>query len=756
MSTRKGFLIVGAALPALLWHSAVYAQQAAPAQPAATASQSAGESSQIDDIVVTANRRSENVQRVSLSIEALSEEALVDRGVSDSQSLNDVVPGLKIAYTGAQVQTFVRGVGDVASNAYTQASVSLNVDGIYIARSSAFGSVFFDIARTEVLRGPQGTLYGRNSSGGALNIISNAPNFDGFSGYVVGEVGNYELTRFQGAINAPISDTLAVRGALQVSERDGYLSDGGNDDSSVSGRFRALWRPSDNFSLGTIVEAAQIGGVGYGRVYRPAIFNDPWVGTQDPRITTTLYPALRVRNPDGQNSVETDYWGVSAEAEWDLGFGALTVIPAYRHVVTDSRIASDFVFFERDDSDQMSLEARLSGETGQVRWVAGAYGFNEDLEVFISNDSRLQATLTGAFQIQDVPSLETSAWAVFGESTFSMTDDLRFIAGMRYTEEEQQKTGTIRQTPFTNGVAGVTTSTNVSGQQSNDAFTWRLGAEYDLLDASMLYYTASTGFKSGGFNSTDADKFEPEYVMAHTLGLKNRFYDGTLQLNFEAFHWKYEDQQFGFLGQNLAGVTTFITRNAGQSTIYGGNVDMVWRITDNGTLDVGLEYLQSNYDEFLFRTTGTQVAGTVLADGCISNGPSGVGFIIENCTGNPLPRTPEWSGNVRYAHVFDFADGSELSVAGTVKFQTNHFLSQNFTSPNFFQEGYELFDVDATYRPSSGNWSLQAYVRNINDEAVYLSASNVNSIPPSTGVTRTAISAIGAPRTFGARLRVNF
>jgi iron complex outermembrane receptor protein len=540
-------------------------------------------------------------------------------------------------------------------------------------------------------------------------------------------------------------------------ERDGYLSDGGNDESSVAGRFRALWEPNTDASVGLIVEAASIGGVGYGRVYRPELFSDPWVGTQDPRITTTLYPALRVRNPDGENSVDTEYLGISLEGNWDLGATTLTVLPAYRHIDTDSNIGSDFLFFERDISDQTSLEMRLSGETGRVRWITGAYGFNEDLDIFVTNDQRIQATLTGQFQLQDVPVLETTAWAVFGETTFDVTEQLRAITGVRYTAETQEKEGAIIQTPFTNGVAGVTTITDVSGEIDVNTVTWRAGLEYDVAEDSMLYYTASRGFKSGGFDATGPDSFDPEYVLAQTLGIKNRFFGNSLQLNVEGFYWEYEDQQFGFLGQSLSGVTTFITRNAGRSIIYGADFDIVWHATDKDIFDIGLEYLQSDYEEYLFETPGAAPAGALLADGCFSAGPgSAAGFIVEDCSGNPLPRTPEWSGNVRYSHRFDLGNGGNIAVATTAKFQTEHFLSANFASPNFSQDAYELYDIDVTYRAPSNRWSLQAYMRNITDEAVYLSASNVSSIPPATGPNRTALSAIGTPRTYGARLRFEF
>jgi iron complex outermembrane receptor protein len=752
-TSNRSMLFMGVTLCALGLAPLAQAQTAvvAPAAPAPAA-----EPSSLDEIIVTANRREENLQKASLSIEALSSEQLVTRGVTDSQSLNDVVPGLKIAYTSAQVQTFVRGVGDIAANPYTQASVSLNMDGVYIARSSAFGSVFFDTARVEVLRGPQGTLYGRNSSGGALNIISNAPRLGELGGYVSGEFGNYDLQRFQGALNVPLGDTMALRGALQLVHRDGYISDGSNDDESQAGRLRFLWKPSDTFTLNVIGEAAHMGGRGYGRLFRPALFNDPWTGSQDPRITPALFPTLRRRNPGG-NTNEIDFHGLSAEANWDLGFATLTAIPAYRYVLTDTSIGADAVTTDRNLSVQTSFEARLAGEVGRAEWVVGAFAFEEDQDVYLINDQRQASPLSGAFQIQDVDLLLTEAWAVFGEVNYDITDRLRVLAGVRYTDEARTKSARLFQTTFTNGVAGVTAVTDISAAQEGTATTWRVGGEYDLTADSMLFYTASKGFKSGGFDPTTSDQFQPEFLLAHTLGLKSRFFDNSLQMNVEAFYWEYTDQQISFLGQSTTGVSTFITRNAGQATIKGISLDSIWQITDNDKLDLGLEYLNTNYDEFIYSTPGSSPAGTVLTDGCISRGPAGPpGLIRSDCSGRQLQRAPEWTANLRYSRRIDLDNGGAVELGATAKYQSDHVIGVNWVSPNFRQDAYTLFDFDATYTSPDGAWSLQGYVRNAEDEAIYQAASNQSSIAPTTGLLRGSIAAIGNPRTFGMRLRYNF
>lgn len=709
----------------------------------------------IQDIVVTAQRRNESAQRASVSIAAINSELIEQRGVTNAIALNDVVPGLKIAYTGGQLQVFVRGVGDVASNAFTQASVSMNVDGVYVARSSAFSADFYDIGRIEVLRGPQGTLYGRNSSGGAINVITRAPVLGETNGYVTAEAGNYDLRRGQFGVNLPFGDNFAMRIAGTLTRRDGFTSDGGNDESTEGLRVRALWEPNSDLSVAFGGSFANVGGVGPTRVYRPALFGDPWTGPQDPRITSTLFPTLLVRN---DNSIDTDSRTFNAEVNWDFGGATLTVVPAYRYMKTRSNIGIDLIFDETDKSNQYSLEGRLAGDVSGLKWIVGAFAFNEDLSVYIRNDQRRASPLTGALQFVEVPQIDTSAWAVFGETTYSLTDTLRLIGGLRFTEERRQRKGRTVNQRFTAGVLTSTTFLGLLNDQSVNAVTWRFGGELDIAERSMAYATVSRGFKSGGFDAVGVDAYKPEYVTAYTIGLKNRFFDNSLQLNLEGFYWQYRDQQIAFLGQDSTGATTFITRNAGQSAIKGFNADVVWQPTGSDTFDFGIEYLDTNYSNFRYRTVGAFAAGTLLADGCVSDGPvTGVaGQFVQNCSNRTLQRAPRWSGNGRYSHRFDMANGGNITASGIFKFQSGQFLALNYLSPNYYQKAFETYDADLTYNAPNNGWSLQFYVRNLTDKAVYFSASNQSSITPTSGTTRGSVAAIGAPRTFGTRLQIKF
>lgn len=709
----------------------------------------------VEEIIVTAQRREESVQRASISIAAVTSETLAQRGVTDSQSLNGVVAGLKISYSGTAVQTFVRGVGDVTGNQLTQPSVSLNMDGVNLSRSAAFGPVFFDTARVEVLRGPQGTLYGRNSTGGAINVISNAPKLNETSGYLVGEIGNYGLQRFQGAVNIPTSDTLALRLATQVTDRSGYSPDGENDDKSLAGRLRALWQPSSDLTVNVIVEGAHSGGQGFGRVYRPALFGNPWTAANDPRINPTTFPLVNNRAPAQESDI--DYFGASAQIDWRFGGTTLTVLPAYKYVHSNTANGADFGFTDVFTSKVPSLEVRLAGNTDSLKWVIGAFGLKERLSSFNFVDLRKAATLTGRREDLDYPHVDAKTAAVFGEGTLSLTDAFRVLAGVRYTYERRTRDGNVFINNYT---AGVVTSSSVNSfpnlKLDLNEVTWRTGFEFDIARSNMLYATVSKGVKSGGFNTTDSDPFFPEFLTAYTIGSKNRFFNNALQLNLEGFYWQYKDQQFGFLGLNTAGLPTPVTKNAGQSNIYGFDIDVVWQPTGSDTLTFAAEYLHAKFNSFKFTTLGAFPAGTVLSDGCVSDGlATTTGFFVENCSGQPLPRAPKFSGNARYTHRFDLGGDNSITVGGTTKFESTSYLFFNYTSPNFKQKAYALFDADITYN-AGDRWSLQAWIRNIGNKPVYLSGSTESSIAPTSGVDRGAIAAIGAPRTYGVRIKYNF
>jgi len=718
---------------------------------------------EIEEIMVTAQRYEETLQKSSLSLQVLSGEALQRAAVTQATDLNKLVPGLQIGTGGGASQIYIRGVGDFAASALSNPAVAVNVDGVYISRPQAVNSSFYDLARLEVVRGPQGTLYGRNASGGALNIITNKPSLDGMAGNIGLTLGDYDLVDLQGAINLPLGDSVAVRGAFSLVERDGYLSDGTDDDERLAGRIHLLWRPSDAVSLLVSADMASEEGSGPGYVQLPGPPGaDPWLSASSPEsnaILASTPPIGFLVAPIGADSFrDNTFWNLSAELNWDLGPAVLTVIPAYRDVEISERNypAGLRNTIPEATSEQFTFEARLSESTDTLKWVAGLYYYDED-----------QAAEQQIFQgiLQDNVGFyfpETESYAAFGQATLAVTDTLRLIAGARYTEEERSVSGSL----FTNSPNGLPPGTPLphllatfGGDDTFSDTTWKAGVEYDLTPANMLFLTASTGFKAGGFNQTvpPMDTYEPEELLAYELGSRNRFMDHRLQLNFEVFYWDYSDNQIAHVIFDPLGNINLVTQNAGEATIQGANLDLQVAISPDDRLRAFVEYNDATYDRFTY-DTAFSIFGVPLFNPASTGCPVGTPFpgsifgtelITVDCSGFELPRAQEWVASLGYDHTFRLASGATLNAALSAQYGSERYLGFEFVSQQR-ADAYELFDFAVTYVDAGGKWSIAAFVHNIGDEAVYTSGSVQGFAPPLVYAT------IGPPRTYGATLRYSF
>jgi iron complex outermembrane receptor protein len=263
---------------------------------------------QLEEVTVTAERVGSSVQRTAATIDVLQGDAVAE--VTRAQDLTKLVPGLQVGATGAAAQVYIRGVGDQSTNLRAESGVSLNLDGIYLASGSQLTTSMYDIARIEVLKGPQGTLYGRNSSGGAINILTNAPALGKFGGHAGVSVGNYALVNSEAALNVPVGDTTALRMAAQIVNRNGYLSNGGDDQKTQAGRGKFLWKPSESFSLLVTGDASHIGGEGNGSVALPNTGSDPWrQNTQAPYPFKFQFgPGTVPYTTPNDASTDTDIW----------------------------------------------------------------------------------------------------------------------------------------------------------------------------------------------------------------------------------------------------------------------------------------------------------------------------------------------------------------------------------------------------------------------------------------------------------------
>ncbi|ABQ67902.1 TonB-dependent receptor [Rhizorhabdus wittichii RW1] len=700
----------------------------------------------IADIVVTAQRREESAQRAPIILNTLTAGDL--QGVSDVRELQYAVPGIQFANAGNAVQTYIRGIGSFNAKSVQESAVAYSVDGVYLFTTTQVSPALFDLTRVEVLKGPQGTLYGRNASGGAVNIITQGAKLGEIEGFVSGEAGNYDLLHLTGAVNIPVAETLAVRLAAQHVRHDGYLSDGTSDDDTTAGRLRALWEPRSNLQVKLNVDIARVRTKGPGSVVFPFVDPDhPWRGALDPALDTGLSrvsgfrPLERPRN-------RLDQWSASAELDWDFGFATFTLLPAYRHEHIDQvSYVPGYGTAEDAHIKQSSLEARLSRDSGKLKWVAGAYYLDVDIAQTFQINNPTPPVGRPAVNFLDNPN-KLESWAVFGEATYELTERFRLTGGLRYTWERSISGGFQNQTfPAPLATPAFLPGTEpgdfvVDERVTDDAITWKVGAQYDIAAESTIFATVSRGFKGGGsyVDAASVDPtFEPETVVAYEFGSRNRFFDNKLQVNLEAFWWDIKNQQIAFLGFNSLNQPKFQTVNAANAKAYGGSVDLVWRATRNDTLRFSTEFVKSDYSNFV-RVQPAAPIGTRCATAPLA------GRVAIDCSGFPMMRTPKWAGSAGYEHRIPLAGGAKVTLAGDMTFASSRFTSIDF-SPVTRDKGYAVFNAEAAYHAPDDRWSLSLFGQNLTRTAFLTGGLQSGTINRPT---------INQPRTYGLRARMNF
>lgn len=731
------------------------------------------ESHGLEEVVVTAQRREENLQKAAIAVSAVTGDVLTEQSVTQATDLARIIPSIQIAPATAFMQIYLRGVGTFGSNAFADQGVAFNYDGVYLSRPSAPAGMFYDLERIEVLKGPQGTLYGRNASGGAVNVLPVKPAFGALGGFLTAEYGDYDAIKASGALNVPVGERAAFRLAAQHAERDGYYNDGYDDEDSDSVRAQFRFDSGNGFNLNLGADYAQAGGQGGGGTIMPLLFDEHGerLGPSDPRVLaayvsrppTPPVPQILAR-PDGY--LDNEFIGLQATLDADLGFATLTVVPAYRETNIDMlQYASGFLIDVIDESQQTSIEARLANQSDALNWVLGAYWFDEDIvaEQFYSQASN------GTTIDSD---LQTESFAVFGQGTYSLTDTFRVTGGIRYTRDNKQQDTEAHTLPFVgfvNPAGGNFTPiildipTFALTDVDFSKVTWKAGIEYDLGPNSLLYASVATGFKSGILYSAVGRNYsEPEELTAYTLGSKNRFLDNTLQLNLEAFYWDYKDQQVSHLGPVQVAVTpggpifgpVFLTENAGSATIYGLEAELLWQPTDNDRITLNAQYLDTEYDTFRYQAYS--VTGAPPALGCsiapttlFGASPQARVYDVD-CSGRPLTNAPEWTLNVGYDRTFSLGDAGRIIAGVDTRVEAERYLSIDFLALGQ-QDDYMMSNARLTYENKPGTWAVTAFINNIEDELVFS-----NSLQSPAKAAGAIYNQIRPPRTYGVRATFRF
>jgi iron complex outermembrane receptor protein len=734
----KCALLAGAAWTALAGASA--------AQEAGAVPTTAQEAASVEDIVVTARRRDEQLKDVPIAVSALSAERLEETGAVDITALQQQTPNATVQIARGSNSTlisFIRGVGQQDPLWGFEPGVGLYIDDVYVARPQGAVLDIFDIQRIEVLRGPQGTLYGRNTIGGAIKYVTKRLDMDP-SLTARAEFGSYNEHNFLISGSMPIGDTFAVGAAVATYNHDGYgenlfTGEDQYDKDVTAYRASAEWTPNDDLFFRLAWDRVEDNSAPR-HGHREVVSTDGlWT---PPANEYDTYAGLT-----GEQKVVTD--GVSLTGEYRVNdMLTLKSITAYRSGDTETIIdfdetplpTLDIPAIYSDDQFSQEFQALFTGE----RWsgVAGLY--------------YLDGTSSGGFDtiagnlgisIAAAGSVDTKSFSAFADFSYDLTDRLHVSLGGRYTKDDKDAE-VLRlfflgagRTPYTGGPAAtpIATRTNYTASDTFEKFTPRASISYDFSDEITGYASVSQGFKSGGWDMRgDAvlvpqtvDGYQPETVTAYELGLKGSAFDRRLSFASAVFYSDYQDQQI--TTQQVAtppqvGIASVVD-NVGASTIYGFELEGSAFLTDDITANFAVGYLKNEFDEFITLVTGSPVD---ISD-----------------TREPQ-NSPEWSAYYGMTWRGDIL-GGELRVTPSLSYRSDYHLF-DIPDPILDQEGYVLADASVIWTAPSGNWELGLFGRNLTDVRYRVGAY---SFPGAT--YNNSISAFyGPPTTYSARLTVKF
>ena len=711
-------------------------------------------SAAIEEVVVTAQRRSESLQDVPLAITVITGDELDAMGIDDIKGITERTPGFTMgSFNAGQPQLYIRGIGSNEDSPAGDQSVIVFIDEVYIGRSAGMDMDLFDLERVEVLRGPQGTLFGKNVVGGAVSLVTSKPTED-LDIRLESTVGDLNTLNFRGLISGPISDNVFGKFSFSSRKRDGYVDSNidnfpqffsaldqfnlgdfeQGDLNTDSYRAHIRWLPTDQLEINVTGNLSKMDQNGPGRHFIGP--GGPWFLTENaliPNYRSNIHDNLQ---DDPGHSI-TDIYGLTARVDYDAEPFTFTSLTSFRDVdadidnlnfggveLTNLRLSSGAAGAilagsnpYTDESETFTQEFRFtSNSDGPLEWVAGLYYLQE-------KTTRNERGPIGVFvpdgmggSIPVVPIVEggndtdntTDSYAVFGQATYNFTDKLRLTVGARQTWEEKDVRSIGTPTPLSPG-----RNFDLSLSEDWQAFTPKLSVDYQINEDAMVYFSYSEGFKSGGFpgggnNSLIASTgFDPEEAISYEIGTKTQWLDNRLRLNVAAFYTDYTDLQILQLlvpvGAPLTNPGSLITQNAADAEIQGVEVEFTIVPAENWLIQGSYTYLD------------TEFAGFFIPSGFMSPG----GSAPADRTGNSLRNAPENAYNilVRYDHTF--AGGTGL------RFQVDHRHKDDvFQDPDVLEFAkvpeYDVTDLRVSLFSADNHWTVTAWMKNAFDEDYFL------------------------------------
>jgi outer membrane receptor protein involved in Fe transport len=714
------------------------------------------DSGALQEIVVTAARVEQNVQKVSAAVTVISGDSLTSQSLTNVGDIFATLPSVQTTGQPGGFSIDIRGLGGDLPAGSTQGSVALVFDGVYNINSQGSTVGFFDVDRVEVLPGPQSTRYGPNADGGLVNVYTKDPVLNKFGGDVSLTQGNYDARRGEFALNLPLGDVLAIRLSGAAMGRDSYFTPEEGAQRAQSGRIKVLYQPLDGLSMKLTYQLDHIGGEGNGSNVFPVYTNkvpvypggsindlsDPWSqAPSDPVNSTTadIYQRTLVGNLSYQFASFAALDVLASDSTMNGGGTACIYLPPWSTSTSGGPVICDAQTREFAPFYQYTGEVRLHSAPGNtIIWDLGYYHWNYLWQYQLADASFLSTPPVKTATDQN---------AVYGEATYPVTDTLRVIGGLRESHDH-------RAFDFNN--SGVLTPT--FGVDFSH-FDYRAGVEYDVQPESMLYATVSTGYRPGGYSSYNPVTNGPNYFAsevntAFEFGSKNRFLDNRLQVNADIFYYhqaNYQnlDKYSGFIpSTGGAACTNGDTRAACVTPTFGVQAHSLGvetqihaSVTRYDLVGVSATWLDAKFNQ----NQGTcATVGAPSSPGCWdgynSQSPTAPGTpFFFNLAGAVQPHSPKFSGNLNYEHDFVFSSGAKVAAVGEAFYTTGYWVNPVQDATLYgWQPSYWLGNLRATYSTADEHWSVTAFVRNVGDYAVKESVLPAQSI--------------GDPRTYGGTL----
>ena len=750
----------------------------------------------LKDVVVTGTKRVTSLQRTPVAITKIGDAALADAHVQTIQDVVNLVPSFQATTQGDHgvITMTLRGIGnDSAKTEYADPEVAIFVNGIYAPRAEGAASLLFDMDSIEVLRGPQGTLWGRNSTVGAVNMQTAKPELGERSGTLEGGLGNYNRYGLRGAFNIPLNDTTAMRFAFVHEQHDGYVDyqraphptlasqqaayAAGNGGSLVgfqalnpnlftqggqkysaqdqtASRISLLWKPSAALSWDVSYEQfADRGTPSMNLMQSPRDGENFWSALIDTapqlkRDVTTIRSRVDYSLGNDMALAYVAGWSrFKGSSDFDQDGGAR--VPT--SFTTGATYQQDRTNFSKYTNYSHELTLQSTGKK-TLDWILGLYYAAEDnsirFDIPIMNGTQ-QGTVgwQGSF-IQPKETVESKA--VFGQTTWNVTDALHLTGGVRYTSDKRTNVGgtnngwandpTAPAVPVDPGSdplaagSGFSTYQRNDGEYTNSKATYLARVGFDVTPNFMVYGSVSTGYKSGGLQD-GGRPYGPETLTNYEVGTKNTFLDGQVKFNNAAYYQKFKDFQFSAPVTNPDGTHSLATSNASGAKVWGLESELAARLTPIDNLQLTMAYTKTKL-------------GFLLAGSNDYTLPACPDPLISNCldvTGHEMPHAPKFAAQVLYSHDFNLASGDTVTPRISFHYETGSWLSVFNLGDGDRQKAYTRTDLGLRYT-SRKSWWADAYVRNVENAKVKTSAQNSfgtwqsQYLPPMTAGVNVGIS----------------